>query len=81
MRSFGQGSLRDGKTKKELKPSLGDLVLVKDSENEKRGIYGVVTKLESEGTAIINTRKGEIKRAISQLIPLAAHCLVTHKRS
>ena len=48
-------------TKKELKPSLGDLVLVKDSENEKRGIYGVVTKLESEGTAVINTRKGEIK--------------------
>ena len=76
-----QGSMRDGKTKKELKPSLGDLVLVKDSKNEKRGIYGVVTKLESEGTAIINTRKGEIKRAISQLIPLAAQCLVTHKRS
>ena len=81
LRSFSQGSLRDGKTKKELKPRIGDLVLVKDSENEKRGIYGVLNKLESEGTAIITTRKGEIKRAISQLIPLAAHCLVNHKRS
>ena len=79
LRSFSQGSLRDGKTKKELKPRIGDLVLVKDSENEKRGIYGVVKDIESKRTAVINSKKGEIRRAIAQLIPLAGHCLVTQK--
>ena len=80
LRSFAQGSEREGKTKKELRASIGDLVLIKDSENEKRGTYGVVTKLESERTAIINTKKGEVRKAISQLIPLAGHCLVSYKR-
>ena len=54
-------------------------MLVKDSENEKREIYGVVKDIESKGTAVINTKEGEIRRAIAQLIPLAGHCLVTQK--
>ena len=62
-----------------MKASVGDLVLVKDSENEKRGIYGVIDVFESEGTVKIRTKKGMIKRAVAQLIPLAGDCLANQK--
>ena len=79
MRAFGQGMLREGKGAKEMKAKEGDLVLVKDSENEKRGIYGVIDAFESEGTVRIRTKKGIIKRAVAQLIPLAGDCLANKK--
>ena len=79
LRAFGQGLLREGKRAKEMEASKGDLVLVKDSENEKRGIYGVIDSFESEGTVMIRTKKGIIMRAVAQLIPLAGNCLVTQK--
>ena len=50
------------------------MVLVKNTDGEKRGTYGVIRELEGN-TATVNTKKGEIKRAVSQLIPLAGHCL------
>ena len=55
------------------------MVLVKDSENEKRGIYGVIDSFESEGTVKVRTKKGIIKRAVAQLIPLAGDCLAKQK--
>ena len=79
LRAFGQGILREGKGVKELIAKEGDLVLVKDSENEKRGIYGVIDGFESEGTVKVRTKKGIIKRAVAQLIPLAGDCLAKQK--
>ena len=54
-------------------------MLVKDSENEKRGVYGVIDSFESKGTVKVRTRKGIIKRAVAQLIPLAGDCLAKQK--
>ena len=74
LKEFGQKSIRDGKGKKEIKPCVGDLVLIKSTDNEKRGTYGVISELD-KNTAKVNTKKGEMKRAVNQLIPLAGHCL------
>ena len=50
--------------------AVGDLVLIKNTDNEKTGTYRVISELESESTPIIKTKKGNMSRAISQLVPL-----------
>ena len=72
---FSQKSIKEGKGKKELRAEVGDLVLIKNTDNEKTGTYGVIKEMESKVTARIKTKKGEVRRAISQLIPLAGECL------
>ena len=54
----------------------GVLVLIKNTENEKHGTYGVIMEIENRSTATIRTRKGLMRRALCQLIPLAGSCLV-----
>ena len=74
LKEFGQKLIKDGKGKKDIRPYLGDLVLVKNTDNEKRGTYDVIRDLDGN-TAMIKTKKGEMRRAVNQLIPLAGHCL------
>ena len=62
-----------------MKASLGDLVLVKNTENEKCGSYGVIDEMESEETAITRTKKGKMRRAVNQQIPSSGECLVKQK--
>ena len=54
--------------------------MIKNTDNEKMGTYGVVRKLEDDSSAIINTKKGIIRRAICQLIPLAGSHLAGKTR-
>ena len=72
---FSQKSIKEGKGKKELRAQVGDLVLIRNTDNEKTGTYGVIKEMESKVTARIKTKKGEVRRAISQLNPLAGECL------
>ena len=74
LRDFGHKLIKDGKGKRDIRAYLGDLVLVRNTDGEKRGTYGVIRELEGN-TATVKTKKGEIRRAVSQLIPLAGHCL------
>ena len=66
--------IKDGKGKRDIRPYLGDLVLVRNTDGEKRGTYGVIRDLDGN-TATVKTKKREIRRAVNQLIPLAGHCL------
>ena len=66
--------MMDGKGARIMKATVGDQVLIKNTDNEKTGTYGVISELESESTALVKTKKGLIRRVISQLIPLAGHC-------
>ena len=76
IQAFKQKKLNLGNGAVETKPQIGDLVLIKNTDNEKMGTYGVVRRLEGESSAIINTKKGLVKRATCQLIPLAGSHLV-----
>ena len=76
IQAFKQKKLNLGNGAVETKPQIGDLVLIKNTDNEKMGTYGVVRGLEGESSAIINTRKGMVRRATCQLIPLAGSHLV-----
>ena len=64
------------RAKKKIVAQEGDLVLIKASDFTKRGIYGVISQIDSEGTATMRTKEGEMKRAISQLCPLAGSHLM-----
>ena len=76
LRAFKQKKVNLGKGEKELEAKKGDLVLIKNTDNEKQGIYGVVYEIEDNSTATIRTKKGMMRRAICQLIPLAGSSLV-----
>ena len=73
--SFVKGNIREGTGKRTIVAEVGDLVLIKTSDFTKRGIYGVITEIHSEGTATVRTKDGDMKRAIGQLCPLAGNCL------
>ena len=74
--SFVKGNLKEGTGKRTIKAEVGDLVLIKTSDFTKRGVYGVIREVNSEGTATIMTKEGEMKTAISQLCPLAGSHLM-----
>ena len=74
--SFVKGNIKEGTGKKTIVAQEGDLVLIKASDFTKRGIYGVISQIDSEGTATMRTKEGEMKRAISQLCPLAGSHLM-----
>ena len=74
-KDFADKSMKDGKGASIMTAIVGNLVLIKNSDNEKTGTYGVISELESESTAIVKTKKGLMRRAISELIPIAGHCL------
>ena len=76
LRAFRQKKLNLGKGAKEIEARRGDLVLIKNTDNEKQGIYGVIYEIEDKSTATIRTRKGMMRRALCQLIPLAGSSLV-----
>ena len=81
LKAFHQKKLNLGKGAKEISAHVGDLVLIKNSDNEREGTYGVIQEIEGDSTAILRTRKGIMRRAICQLIPLAGSCLVSRRRS
>ena len=81
IKAFADGELKDGTGKKTIRPRIGDLVLVKNSDNARTGTYGVLQHLEESGLAIIRTKKGDIRRATNQLIPLAGECLLDPDRN
>ena len=74
--SFVKGNIKEGTGKKTIIAQVGDLVLIKTLDFTKRRIYGVISEVNSEGTATVRTKEGEMKRAISQLCPLAGSHLM-----
>ena len=71
IKEFADKSMMDGKGARIMTATGGNLVLIKNTDNEKTGTYGVISELKSESTAIVKTKKGLIRRAISQFVPLA----------
>ena len=80
IQAFKQKKINLGKGAVETKPQIGDLVLIKNTENEKMGTYGVVQKVEDDSSATIKTKRGIVRRALCQLIPLAGSHLVRKTR-
>ena len=76
LKAFYQMKLNLGKGAKEISAQVGDLVLIKNSDNERQGTYGIILEIEEGSSAILRTRKGVMRRALCQLIPLAGSCLV-----
>ena len=80
LHEFAQKSIKEGTGKRVIRPQIGDLVLIKNTDMERTGTYGVIKELESNATALVVTKKGRVRRAISQLIPLAGDCLAKEKK-
>ena len=76
LKAFYKMKLNLGKGAKEITAQTGDLVLIRNTDNERQGTYGIILDIEEGSTAIIRTRKGVMRRALCQLIPLAGSCLV-----
>ena len=55
--SFVKGNIKEGTGKKTIVALEGDLVLVKTSDFTKRGIYGVIKQISSDGTARVKTKE------------------------
>ena len=71
-RRFSPGYLKVHKSKKDLRPSEGDLVLVKGDKLNDLGRYGMVEKLVSPKTLLIRLRAGaQLERTVGQTILLA----------
>ena len=51
-------------------------MLIRNTDNERQGTYGIILDIEEGSTAVLRTRKGVMRRALCQLIPLAGSCLV-----
>ena len=71
IQAFKQKKINLGKGAVETKARVGDLVLIKNTENEKMGTYGVIQEVQDDSSATVKTRKGIMRRALCQLIPLA----------
>ena len=54
---FVKGNLKEGAGKRTIIAEPGDLVLIKTSDLTKRGIYGVISEINSEGTATIMAKE------------------------
>ena len=76
LKAFYKNKLNLGKGAKEISARRGDLVLIRNTDNERQGTYGIILEIEKDSTAILRTRKGIMRRALCQLIPLAGSCLV-----
>ena len=51
LKAFKQKKVNLGKGAKKLEAKRGDLVLIKNTDNEKQGIYGVIYEIEDNSTA------------------------------
>ena len=76
-RRYAPGSLRVHKTKNNVRPEDGDLVLVKGDKMGDMGHYGVVAKVLSPQTIRCRLRDGsEFDKPANLVVPLVANCLL-----
>ena len=47
IKPFAEGTMLNGTGKRNLRPEIGDLVLVKDTDSARAGTYGRIDKIET----------------------------------
>ena len=76
---FKMQNKKDGRLTIDVKPTVGDIVLIKDEEKYGYSKFGVVSGIPSEQTLTIKVKSGrgivEIQRPSSITVPLVAWSL------
>ena len=76
---FKRQNKKEGRIKAIVKPTVGDIVLVKEDEKFGYSKFGVVTEIPSQQTLRIRVRNGDkvgfIERPQSITVPIVAQCL------
>ena len=75
------GEKSTGAIKKNVSPTVGDLIMFKNDHKHNKTEYGRIKRLVSAQTLEIQTRRGLILRPTSLTTPLSPACLLTGDRS
>ena len=65
-----------GRTTADIKPTIGDIGLIRNEDKADYDKYGVIQEIVSPQTLRIRTRHGIIDRPASITIPIVPHCLL-----
>ena len=69
-------SKKEGRIVQDIKPRVGDLVLIRNEDKMDYDKYGVIHAILSPQTLQIKTRNGLVERPSSITIPLSPQCLL-----
>ena len=67
---------KEGRIQGEIKPSIGDLVLIRSEKKTDYDKYGVITNIPTPQTLEISTRNGKVIRPWSITIPISPKCII-----